>query len=140
MNTIIFAAVLILAVTDLILYLRVRREQNGFRPDLTEEAVAQLSEHIVYRKGKDGNDDQRKRTQIAYRFQVGDVTYQTECTLVDHFRPIPASTKVVYQRKNPQMAYLPEFEKPDVKGMSAVHLSGAILFFLLAVLFVIIGL
>ena len=138
MDYIILVAVFLLAGVDLWLYLRIRREQNGYRTDLTEETVAQLIDQVVYRKGKSGNEA-HKKTVVSYRFQVSEVTYQTDCTLVDHFRPVPASTKMVFQRKNPQMAYLPEFEKPDVLGMSLFYLCGSVLFFLLGVLYLIIG-
>ena len=138
MDYIILVAVFLLAGVDLWLYLRIHREQNGFRADLTEEAVAQLIDQVVYRKGKSG-DDAHKKTVVSYRFQVGEVIYQTECTLVDHFRPVPSSTKVVYQPKNPKMAYLPEFEKPDTKGMSLFYLCGSLLFCLLGILYFVIG-
>ena len=131
-----------LAVVYFLLWNKIRKEQNGFRADLTEVTVGQLTNQVVHRKGKGGSfeDEPHKKTQVTYTYQVNEVNYRCDCTVIDRFKPMPASTKVVYQRKDPKMAYMPEFEEPDVKGMSSFYLSGTILFVLMAVLFLIFAL
>ena len=131
----------VLTVVYFMLWLRIRRDRNGFREELTTLTSGRLTNQVVQRKGKSGalGDEGNKKTQVTYTYEVNGVTYHCACTLVNHFRPVPASTKVVYQLKHPDMAYLPEFEKPDVKGMGAFYLSGAILFFSMALVYIIFG-
>ena len=141
MEYVVLALVFVLAVVYMALWVRIRRNQNGFCDGMVEVTVGQLVAQSVQRKGKTGTfgDETHKKTQVTYRYQVNDVTYDCHCTIIDHFRPMPASTRVAYQRKNPQMSYLPEFEAPDVKGMSSFYLSGSVLFFVIGVLYILFG-
>ena len=130
--------VVMLAIVYLALWFKTRREQNGFRPDLTLTVSAQLTDQVIQRKEKTSafGEKVHKLTKVTYSYQVEGETYHCECTLVDHFKPVPASTKVICQRKRPQISVLPEFEKVDQKGMSVFYLSGSILFWILAAMYV----
>jgi hypothetical protein len=80
------------------------------------------------------SDAKHKKTVVTYTYYVNNEPYQCECVLLDRFQAMPASTKVVYQRKRPEYSYLPEFEEADTKGLANVHLATAIFFLLSAVL------
>ena len=71
--------------------------------------------------------------------QTQDQVSASPTAMMSMIKAVPASTKVVYQRKRPQMSYLPEFEEPDTKGMRGFYLSGALFFLLSALLFIFIG-
>ena len=113
-----------------------RQRKNGFRKDLTETVIGQRTDEKVQRKArkKAFSDQTCKKTTVIYSYQVDGVTYACECVVLDHFQALPASTRVTYQRKNPQFSYLPDFEKPDEKGMQPMLLTGAIFFLLIGIL------
>lgn len=112
--------------------------KNGFREQDVETVTGQLTGETVERKSTDRrfSDQKQKKTVVTYSYQVNGVKYDCECTLLDRFKAMPASTKVIYQRKRPQMAYLPEFEEPDTKGMRGFYLSAALFFLLSALLYI----
>ena len=115
--------------------------KNGFRQQDVETVTGQLTGQTVERQiaARRYSERKQKKTVVTYSYQVNGVKYDCECTLLDRFKAVPASTKVVYQRKRPQMSYLPEFEEPDTKGMRGFYLSGALFFLLSALLFLFIG-
>ena len=112
-----------------------RRTKNGFREDLTDCTVGQLTGETVQRKAHAGglSAQTHKKTTVVYTYQVDDKSYTCETVVLDRFQAMPASTKVVYQKKNPQVCYLPEFEKMDEKGMQLSYLCFGILCLALAV-------
>ena len=111
--------------------------KNGFREQDVEIVTGQLTGETVERKvvAHGFSDQKQKKTVATYTYYVNGEAHHCECVLLDRFKSMPASTKVVYQRKHPYMAYLPEFEKPDVKGMRIFYLCAA-LFFLISSLLV----
>ena len=117
-------------------WFRTRRNKNGFHEDLTETAIGQLTGETVQRNVPSGSlsGKTHKKTTVTYAYQVDGTTYQCECVVLDRFQAMPASTKVVYQKKNPQVCYLPEFEKVDEKGMQLSYLGLGLLFLVLAAL------
>ena len=115
--------------------------QNGFREQDVETVLGQLTGQTVERKATAHrfSDEKHKKTVVTYTYYVNNEAHECECVLLDRFQAMPASTKVVYQRKRPYMAYLPEFEKPDVKGMRMFYLCAALFFLLGALLYVLIA-
>ena len=103
-----------------------------------ELTTGQLTGETVERKATAHrfSDEKHKKTVVTYTYYVNNEPYQCECVLLDRFQAMPASTRVVYQRKRPEYAYLPEFEEPDVKGMRVYYLCSAVFFLLAAVLFI----
>ena len=107
-----------------------RKHQNGFEESRIEMTTGQLTGETVERKAitRSFSDEKHKRTVVTYTYYVNNEKYQCECVLLDRFQAVPASTRVVYQRKRPEYAYLPELEEADIKGMRAYYLSVAIFF------------
>jgi hypothetical protein len=101
-----------------------------------ELTTGQLTGETVERNAttRSLSDEKHKKTVVTYTYYVNNERYQCECVLLDRFQAMPASTKVVYQRKRPEYAYLPEFEAADTKGLANVHLATAIFFLLSALL------
>ena len=112
--------------------------KNGFREQDVETVTGQLTGETVERKAvtRHFSDQKQKRTVVTYSYQVNGVTYDCECTILDRFQAMPASTRVTYQRRRPRMSYLPDFEEPDTKGMRGFYLSAALFFLIAALLFV----
>ena len=113
-----------------------RRTKNGFREDLTDCTVGQLTGETVQRKAHAGglSAQTHKKTTVVYTYEVDGKPYTCETVVLDRFQAMPASSKVVYQKKNPQVCYLPEFEKVDEKGMQLSYLGLGLLFLVLAAL------
>ena len=113
-----------------------RKHKNGFEESRVELTTGQLTGETVERNATAHrfSDEKHKRTVVTYTYYVNNEKYECECVILDRFQAMPASTRVVYQRKRPEYAYLPEFEEPDPKGMSTYHLCSAIFFLLAAVL------
>ena len=115
--------------------------KNGFRVQDVETVTGQLTGETVERKATTHRFSKKKhkKTIATYTYYVNGKAYQCECTLLDHFKAMPASTKVVYQRRRPQLSYLPEFEEADTKGTRGFYLSAALFVLLSALLFIFIG-
>ena len=116
--------------------------KNGFKDGLTEITTGQLTGQTVERKApaRRFSEEKHKKTVVTYTYYVNNVAYQCECILLDRYQAVPASTRVVYQRKQPQMAYLPEFEQADVKGLRIFYLCAGVFFLMAALLYLFIGL
>lgn len=136
MDIIIPIVLIALSAFYFVSWVRSRRSKNGFREDLTETAIGQLTGETVQRNVPSGSlsGKTHKKTTVTYAYQVDGTTYQCECVVLDRFQAMPASTRVVYQRKHPKLSYLPDFEKPDETGMGLVLLSGGIFFLVMGVL------
>ena len=136
MDIIIPIVLIALSAFYFVSWVRSRRSKNGFREDLTETAIGQLTGETVQRKAPSSSlsGKTHKKTTVTYAYQVDGVIYQCECVVLDRFQAMPASTRVVYQRKHPNISYLPEFEKPDEKGMQLIMVSGGVFFLLMGLL------
>ena len=136
MDIIMPIILILLSAFYFVSWFRSRRNKNGFHEDLTETAVGQLTGEAVQRKVPSNSlsGKTHKKTTVTYAYQVEGVTYQCECVVLDRFQAMPASTRVIYQRKHPKLSYLPEFEEPDNKGMQPVLLTGGVFFLLMGLL------
>ncbi|MBQ9842670.1 MAG: hypothetical protein IJO31_00790 [Oscillospiraceae bacterium] len=125
----IFAAAFLVA---LILNLRY---ELGFQDRFTGEIYAQLTHEKVERNIRltKWGEACHKRTTATYSYMVNGVQYNHVCTVIDRFKRMPSSSKLIYQLKNPQAAYLPEFESCSLKGMRVFILFGMLLFVTLGV-------
>lgn len=112
--------------------------KNGFRVQDVETVTGQLTGETVERKATTHrfSEKKHKKTIATYTYYVNGKAYQCECTLLDHFKAMPASTKVVYQRRRPQLSYLPEFEEADLKGMQGFYFWGGLFFLLSALIYI----
>ena len=115
--------------------------KNGFRQQDVETVTGQLTGQTVERQiaAHRFSDEKHKRTVVTYTYYVNNEKYECECVILDRFQAMPASTRVIYQRKRPRMSYLPEFEEADTKGTRGFYLSAALFFLLSALLFIFIG-
>lgn len=136
MDIIMPIILILLSAFYFVSWFRSRRNKNGFHEDLTETAVGQLTGETVQRKVPSNSlsGKTHKKTTVTYAYQVEGVTYQCECVVLDRFQAMPASTRVIYQRKHPKLSYLPEYEEPDNKGMQPVLLTGGVFFLLMGLL------
>lgn len=89
------------------------RITRDFRGDKAAEVSGKLSfyelrKNVALKKADTHHGD---RTYFAYSYEVGGITYTTRKKVTD-LRPkrLPASTKIIYQVRNPKYSYLPEFE------------------------------
>ena len=108
----------------------VLRRKLGFREGHTCMIYAQLTDEKVK---KNVNKSQfgewnHKRTTATYSYTVNDIRYSHQCVVYDRLKPMPSSSKLIYQKKYPKVAYLPEFEPANEKGFCLFLFVGMLLF------------
>ena len=73
-------------------------------------------------------DWKHKRTTATYSYIVNGIRYDRTCVVYDRVKPMPSSSKLIYQKKYPKVAYLPEFEPANEKGFCLFLFVGMLLF------------
>ena len=104
--------------------------ERGFRAERTGTVYAQLTEETVERKVRTSKWDEpkHKRTNAVYSYVVNGIQYHRSCSVIDRFKPMPSSTKLIYQQKKPKAAYLPEFEVCSSKVLNIALVIGGLIF------------
>ena len=100
------------AAVFLILCILSACENHGFRKQLTDITIGQLIHTEIERNVhiKKAEKNTHKWICATYMYKVYDNSYTKKCIVIDRYKPMPCSTKVIYQKRKPQYAYLPEFE------------------------------
>lgn len=111
------------------------RRMLGFREGHTCTVYAQLTDEKVE---KNVNQSQcgewnHKRTTATYSYTVNDIRYSHKCVVYDRLKSMPSSIKLIYQKKCPKAAYIPEFEPNMEKGYCLFLFVGMFIFGVFAI-------